>query len=649
MVRKVFCLLLLCLPWAALQADEKSDLFNRGLMAAAARDWVTLSRVQKQLGDNYPLNVYLDYQKLRAGLDGGVPAQVIAFRQAWPDTPLADRLLSDAIQAYARTGRWQALSQLTDTPPNSLSLRCNYVMAQAKAHTRDVQVGVESVLKHTGSMPSSCQNLFRFLATDGQLDRDTLLLLMQQAFQHGQEEWMKVLAAQLPEANQQKIWLLRLYRSPADLDAMPARVVDRQSLVVLALERWARRDPKAALAWWQNAHPDTFTDEQLKQQAAARIAWYSIINSEQPNRQWLDAWLREHPVKDVLEQRVRRAISEQNWPSVLEWIGYMQPSQREEAGGWDYWLARAQAETGQVQEAEVTYRKASAERSFYGFLAASRLAQPFSLNESTAAAGLLQLNPAENAALARVRLLLLAGHESDARMEWAWLLKRTDTINQQALARYALRKQWYSLAVATAIQTNQFDQLSWRFPLAWKEDFESAAKRHGQRDGYLMMAVARRESAFYPQAKSPVGALGLMQLMPETAKRVAASAGLRVSREDLLKLDSNLKLGSRYLDSLLRRYQGNQVLALAAYNAGPQRVDKWLGSEAVPADVWIESIPFKETREYVKAVLAYRVIFMRRDGIADGNIDMLGNAARDFAYTRTALADVRSVKAGNLP
>lgn len=644
MLKPVFYLLLLWLPLAPLQADEKSDLFNRGLAAASAKDWNALTRVQKQLGENYPLNVYLDYQKRRATLDSSTPAQITEFRQDWRDTPLADRLLSDAIAAYARAGRWQNLLQLTDTLPNSLPLRCNYVLAQAKVRAANVQIGVEEVLKRQGSMPVSCQNLFRFLASDGQLDKDTMLLLMQQAFQHGQEEWMKALANQLPDNNQQKQWLLRLYHTPAELDGVPTRLVDRQSLIGLALERLAKRDPRAALARWQAAPLSDFVDEDARQAVASRIAWYSIINSEQPNRQWLDAWLRDHPVPEVLEQRVRRAISEQNWPSVLEWITYMAPSQREEAGGWNYWLARAQMETGAVAKAETTYRQAAAERSFYGFLAAGRLAQPFSLNAVQETGNQLQLNSVENAALARVRLLLAANHESDARVEWAWLLKRTSIANQQALAQYALRKQWYSIAVATAIQTNQFDQLTWRFPLAWKEDFEKEAKRYGLQDGYLMMAVARRESAFYPQAKSPVGALGLMQLMPDTARRVAASAGMRINREELLKIDSNLKLGSRYLDSLLRRYQGNQVLALAAYNAGPQRVDKWLGNETVPADVWIESIPFKETREYVKAVLAYRVIFMRRDGIADGKIDVLGNVARDFAYTRTALADSRRLR-----
>ena len=120
-----------------------------------------------------------------------------------------------------------------------------------------------------------------------------------------------------------------------------------------------------------------------------------------------------------------------------------------------------------------------------------------------------------------------------------------------------------------------------------------------------------RESAFYPQARSPVGARGLMQIMPATGAQVASSLGRRHSNTDLYEVDHNVLLGSAYYRQLLDRFNGNRIFALTAYNAGPHRVDRWRHAppDAVPVDIWVETIPYKETREYVQAVLAYNVVF----------------------------------------
>jgi soluble lytic murein transglycosylase len=125
------------------------------------------------------------------------------------------------------------------------------------------------------------------------------------------------------------------------------------------------------------------------------------------------------------------------------------------------------------------------------------------------------------------------------------------------------------------------------------------------------MAIARRESAFFPQARSPVGARGLMQIMPATGKQVAASIGRRHSGSDLYEVEHNVLLGSTYYRQLLDRFDGNRVFALTAYNAGPHRVDRWRNEpgEGVPVEVWIETIPYRETRNYVQAVLSYNVVF----------------------------------------
>jgi len=165
------------------------------------------------------------------------------------------------------------------------------------------------------------------------------------------------------------------------------------------------------------------------------------------------------------------------------------------------------------------------------------------------------------------------------------------------------------------IEIKHWDDLNLRFPLAYKEMVAGAAIATDI-DPQLLFAIARQESAFSPDAKSPAGALGLMQLMPATAKQTARRSGVIYRYHDLLKPEPNIKLGSRYLNSLLSQFDGNRILAAAAYNAGPNRVKKWLqvSEGKMPFDVWIETIPFKETRGYVQNVLAFSAIYSHKLG-----------------------------------
>ena len=152
--------------------------------------------------------------------------------------------------------------------------------------------------------------------------------------------------------------------------------------------------------------------------------------------------------------------------------------------------------------------------------------------------------------------------------------------------------------------------LDLRFPMPYQTIFHQFAVASNVASSELM-AIARRESAFFPHARSPVGAQGLMQIMPATGRQVASSIGKRHRNADLFEIEHNVELGSTYYRQLLDRYGGNRIFALAAYNAGPHRVDRWRKASkgALRVDAWVETIPFKETRNYVQAVLAYNVVF----------------------------------------
>ena len=170
---------------------------------------------------------------------------------------------------------------------------------------------------------------------------------------------------------------------------------------------------------------------------------------------------------------------------------------------------------------------------------------------------------------------------------------------------------WYDRAIFTLAKVGYLNDVNLRFPLGFANDIKQYAGDQKINPAWAF-AITRRESSFMPDANSPAGAKGLMQIMPGTAKQLARKT---ISNRYLFEAKNNIKLGTKYLRNLLDRHDGNQVLATAAYNAGPYRVKSWLkNAESLPADVWIETIPYKETREYVKSVLAYQQIYQHKVG-----------------------------------
>jgi len=186
-----------------------------------------------------------------------------------------------------------------------------------------------------------------------------------------------------------------------------------------------------------------------------------------------------------------------------------------------------------------------------------------------------------------------------------------------AAGELAKRWGWYNRGIQAMIKGNLWDHLSIRFPLAYEPQVRKAADKNNIEPN-LIFAIARQESAFAEKATSTAGAMGLMQLMPSTARATARRSGIKHHKSDLFNPEHNIKLGSSYLNQLLQQYKGNRILATAAYNAGPHRVDRWLRKtpQDVAFDIWIETIPFKETRGYVQNVLAFSVIYAYRMGTA---------------------------------
>jgi soluble lytic murein transglycosylase len=278
---------------------------------------------------------------------------------------------------------------------------------------------------------------------------------------------------------------------------------------------------------------------------------------------------------------------------------------------WLYWQNVALRREAPSAAADSALTKLAAERSYYGFLAADELELDYALNDAEFEADEAIIAHLEKRPeLIRARELLLVGLDGRGRSEWDVVVAYLNPQQKVHAAKLASRWGWHSRAISTIASAGQYDDLSLRYPLPYHSTFEQHAATASIPSQWAY-GIARSESLFMRDVRSSAGAIGLMQLMPATGREVAATISLPYSGIDTLtNPQSNIRLGTTYLGQMAERYGGNRVLATAAYNAGPHRVDNWLPESGTQdARIWIENIPFNETREYVRRVLAAETIF----------------------------------------
>jgi soluble lytic murein transglycosylase len=381
-------------------------------------------------------------------------------------------------------------------------------------------------------------------------------------------------------------------------------------LFVYAIEKLAYDDPIAASQHWSKlASRFSFSADQVNQVSRHIALWSARMRL--PQAASLLAVLPED-ARDVETGRwlVRTALLGRQWADVSSGIDNL-PGDESLKDEWQFWKAFALRETGAEDIALDLFEALAQERSYYGFLAADAIDAPYELEDKP-----VQLN--ENVAaeieqrpeLIRARELFFAGLEGRGRSEWDAAVRLMTSEEQTQAALLADSWGWHSRAIATVASAGEFDDLRVRYPLPWRDIFEKHANTAGVSHSWAY-GIARSESLFMRDIRSSAGAIGLMQLMPETGRQTAREINLPWSGlATLTNSSSNVRLGTHYLSKMFSRFGQNRVLATAAYNAGPLRVDHWLPeSGSQDARIWIENIPFNETRGYVRRVLTDEVIF----------------------------------------
>ena len=575
--------------------------------------------LKKQLTD-YPLAPYLDYQALMHRLPDLTPGKFEAFRREASDTPLVSTLRSHWLDHLAKRGDWRRYVSVYRQGNNS-KRECRYI--QGLLTLGQTKQGLDRVAKlwlSGESQPAACDRVFKTWREAGNLSDELVWRRIALAFERRNIRLARYLGRFLSESEKPSLerWL-RVHRNPQEVANTKEFAKDhpyRTAVLTYGLKRLSARDAEQAEAIWKRLRKLYRFDETQAYQIERKIALSMAGDDYARGRKRLSKLNPHADDASTHQRRVRLALANRDWPNVMDWIEAM-PEKLTSSERWRYWHAKSIEASGDAERASALFRSLAKERDYHGFLAADYLGLEYHLEHrplelaSDSSAGLDRIP-----ALLRARELFILSRPNDARREWRRVVNalKGDRSRLQSAAKRAQSWGWHDQAIFTSARTGYWDDLELRFPLEHQDLIDDAAQKR-QLSNSWVFAVVRQESAFSRDARSPAGALGLMQLMPGTARFIARKIQHpKPKSEDLFEPRTNIALGTAYLARVLNQLDGHEVLATAAYNAGPARVTKWRPEQSQPADIWIETIPFSETRRYVQRVLAYQVIYDSRQG-----------------------------------
>lgn len=548
----------------------------------------------------YPLYPYLIYSDLVMNLSRATPQQLQNFLQTYRDTPLAEHLRHLWLEQLAKQQQWQ-LFLTVYRPTKILALQCD--QREAYWHTGQYDSALQNfgqLLNKTESVPKSCLWVFSQALHQGTIAENIVWERISLAFQNHNPTLATQLSLLLPDKDK------GLFKTWSAIYQKPSRLFKTHKLtgfmLLTGIMRLSEENPhKSALAW--DGLNKQFKFDLDTQQKALKIVALALARNHDPSAL---AWLNSIPEKyvntDVRVWRIRTALYAQNWPQVENAINTLPPDLKK-SPQWRYWLARALAEQHQTAEAESIFRDLSLHGDFYGQLASVQLNQQPLMAVAQLKVNVAQMNAIGSIpAIQRAYELYQLKWLPEATQEWQWAINHMTQEDYLAAAELAIRWGWFERAIATVNLISDGANIPLRFPMAYRDPILDAALKNNL-DPAWVFALVRQESLFMPQVKSSAGAMGLMQLMPQTASLLANQLHMPFERANLLDPKMNVSLGSMYLSRMLQTFDNNMVLATAAYNAGPGNVKKWLPAQPMAADIWIETIPFHETRNYVRNIM----------------------------------------------
>ena len=571
---------------------------------------------------DYPLRSYIEYEALLARPYSSDEA-VQAFIENHPNFPISAQLrraFADYRRDQDRSESFLRFHQPEDADVENQCFRASALWALER--TQAAMAATRALWLHGRSQPKRCDKAFSRWRRAGGLTQALAWQRYELSVLAGEDRLAAYLERTLSEDQRTLArQLTRLRQRPTRTDryeTVDFNDPEQRALADSALKMLIKKRPAEAL----HLIADLKESGRLAPAQALEYDYAAALrlireDNLTVNDALIPAALRTNP--DLIEASLIQLIKAGRFNALSTPLSQL-PASAQGTLRWQYWQARAELSSPDIggrESARVSFERLASERDYYGHLAALWLGIPGSLaDQSTTIAPEKLLDLAAAPTAQRIYELRALGETLEARREWFQLIKPFSNTELRIAAALASQWHWHDMAIATLAQAQAWDEVLERFPRPYAERFTEAARTQGV-PVTLAMAVARRESGFWTEARSPVGAQGLMQLMPRTAQSVAKSIDLDSPTDLVLtQADTNIKLGTAYLGQLLQRFNDNRVLALAAYNAGPSRAKKWY-TNPQPIDAFIEGIPFAETRAYVKAVLLYAAIYAQLNGLPE--------------------------------
>lgn len=580
--------------------------------AYRAGDAIGFARHAGELEDPV-LAPWLDYWRLALRLEDAAPDDVHEFLSRHRDTYVAELLRGDWLRLTGKRGEWQEFNrEVSAWPREDLEIRCYGWLARLAREDDSALEEAKAMWLVPNELPEGCARLADTLLARDRLGVTDIWQRVRVLFQHGEITAAKTALGYLPrkEAPDERL-LAEAARQPRRFFARLPKKLDRRPLrevAVLAAVRYARNDPKAAAEavhgllstrlpraeveylWSRVAH------EGAREHLPEALEWYARAG---------DAELGDFG----LAWKVRAALRAGQWSTVRETIDRMSARARHEAT-WSYWYGRALAAEGESEGSRAYFLRIAGQPDFYGLLATEELGYVVTAPETTYEPTEEQVEAArQHPGLERALELIRLGVRTEGVREWLFAIRDFDDKRLLAAAELARRAGVYDRAISTANRTESLHNFSLRYPVPFRDLFGEYARTHGLDEAWVM-GIVRQESRFIAEARSSAGAAGLMQVMPGTARFVAQKIGLHDYRPgSVTDIETNVTLGTGYLKLVLDRL-GHPVLASAAYNAGPTRAQRWRDPEReLEGAIYAETIPFGETRDYVKKVTANAVFY----------------------------------------
>lgn len=574
---------------------------------------------------NYPLFPYVKFSYIIKYMDNLSDAEIIEFIHKNNDMPLSLDLKRRFIEALYKQKRWHALVQAPhDQSPQT---KCYYYFAKYQQHPNIVNLEPIKSLWLTGkNLPSACDAVINLWRQTGSLNGDLILLRIELAMKVDNRNLARYLAKELPpDYKTIQTKLLALLSNPQNIISFAEQLTPShfsKKIVMLTFPRFAQQNPDRARTMLNTIAKAQQLSPKQKAQLQTLITWqYFNPNINSAQRAWRDRSIEQLNNTLLIERRIRQALWENNDADLAKWLTKLSSSDQKKHE-WQYWQSYILEKQGRKKLAHKMLGDLSIQRGFYGMVSAQKLNKPYEYdfdypivanfdgqNLKTVLFNRYNSLPI----IKRISELLYWQNDAAAYREWLFfILKPENKAHLSELACFARLKGWGSYSVQATIVGKLWNNWAERFPLAYLDLFKQALIAKSLPLSFSL-AISRQESALEPTLTSPAGARGLMQLMPTTACDIAhqtKNISYHSSRQ-LYEPKINIMLGIHFLSLLYQRYEQNRILSAIAYNAGPARADQWLAGSGNKLDViaFIESLPFTETRNYVKNVLVNDYIY----------------------------------------